>query len=180
MLHCYKNKHISPCVLFSRKPNTMINTVFVNNPCRRQAGNLSQYSTETKLLFKPVQYFEALIFLMLLIFVGDLSSYNISEGPFNGKSPRVSVIILKRLKGDDYNVKCPFCYKLNEVILEHYLCHQPSPDLYEHSSNIFLGDAIICANGKNIKNLFFQWTYHIPHFGMEPLTCSLVNCGSIL
>lgn len=48
---------------------TMINTAFVNNPRRRHAGNLSQYSTVTKLLFKLLQFYKALIFLLLLIFV---------------------------------------------------------------------------------------------------------------
>lgn len=65
---------------------TMINTTFVNNPCRRHAGNLSQYSTVTKLLFKPLQYFEASIFPHAIDFCCCLSSYNISEGLCNGKT----------------------------------------------------------------------------------------------
>lgn len=74
---CYTTRStntFSPFVLFVGGPN-MINATFVNNPCRRHTGNLSQYSTVTKLLFKLLQCFEALIFLALLIFVVDFSSY---------------------------------------------------------------------------------------------------------
>lgn len=137
----------------------MINTTFVNNPHRSHAGNLSRYSTVTKLLFKLLQYFEALIFLMLLIFCCCLSSYTISEGRCSGKPALLLVIILRALK------KMVKMYHLSQIEWREKKLsssrHQSSVNLYIKTSNI-LEDTIKCVNRKNIKHLFFQMdTSHI-------------------
>lgn len=104
--------------LFYLPDRTMINTTFVNNPRKRHAGNLSQYSSVTKLLFKLLQYFKALIFLMLLIYFFVLA---VTFRRSRVKAELlVRVVTFRGVKGDGYIVKPNFCDKLNRARISHF------------------------------------------------------------